>query len=61
MFLVVWHWCDILLLVLNAGPSEVVTVSILTVALLSSGSSTYLERQSAVLFHAPEIHLNMML
>ena len=61
MFLVVWHWCDVLLLVLNAGPSEVVTVNILTVALLSSYSSTDLERQLAALFCAPEIHSNVML
>ena len=35
MFMVVWHWCDVLLLVLDAGLSEMVAVSISIVALLS--------------------------
>ena len=57
----VWHWCDVLLLVWNSGPSQFVAVSILTVALLSHGSLTNLERQSAALFHAPDIHSIMTL
>ena len=57
----VWHWCDVLLLVLNDGPSELVAVSIMTVALLSFGSLTNLERQLTALFHAPDIHLNVIL
>ena len=59
--MVVWCWCDVLLLLLNAGPSEFVAVSIMTVVLLSFGSVTNLERQSAALFHAPDIHLNVIL
>ena len=39
--------CTVLLLVLNVGPSWLVAVSIWTVACLSCGSSTSLERQSA--------------
>ena len=61
VFMVVWHWCDVLLLVLNAGPSELVALSICIVAMLSFGSLTNLNRQSAALFHAPEIHSNVML
>ena len=34
VFMVVWHWCDVLLLVLDAGPLEMVVVSILIVAFL---------------------------
>ena len=58
--MVVWWWCDVLLLVLNAGPSKLVAVSIFIVALLSVGSLTNLERQSAALFHAPDIHSNVI-
>ena len=54
MSIVVWCCCSVLLLVWNAGSSKFVAVSILTVALLSSGSLTNLERQSAALFHAPD-------
>ena len=56
MFMVVWHWCDVLLLVLDAGPSEMMTVSILIVALLLFGSLTNLVRQLVALVHAPEIN-----
>ena len=59
--MVVWHWCDVLLLVLNAGPSELVAVSIFIVALLLVGSLTNLERQSVALFHAPDFHSNVIL
>ena len=47
---VVWWWCDVLLLVLNTGPSKFVAVSILTVALLSFDSVTKQERQLAAFF-----------
>ena len=57
MSVVVWCWCDVLLLVWNAGPPEF----ILTVALLSFVSLTNLERQSAALFPAPDIHSNVIL
>ena len=49
------------LLVLKAGPSVHVTVSILTVLGVVVGSSTNYERQSAALFLAPEIHSKAML
>ena len=61
VFMVVWHWCDVFLLVLNAGLLEMVAMSILIVALLLLGSLTNLDRQSVALFHAPEIHSNVML
>ena len=51
----------VLLLVWKAGPSWLMTVSIWTVACLSCWSSTSLERQSAVLFWAPDIHWKVML
>ena len=50
-----------LLLVLNAGPSRLVADSISAVAGLSCGNSTSHERQSTALFHAPDIHLKVML
>ena len=59
--MVVCQLCDVLLLVLNADPSELVAVSIFMVALLSVGSLTNLKRQSAALFHVPDIHSNMIL
>ena len=59
--MVVWYWCEILFLMLNAIPSKFVAVSNLMVALPSVGNSTTLERQLAALFHAPGIHLNMIL
>ena len=37
VFVVVWGWCDVLLLVLNAGQSELVAVSICIMAVLSFG------------------------
>ena len=46
---------------LNAGPSKLVAVSIFIVALLLVGSLTNLDRQSAALFCAPDIHSNVML
>ena len=49
------------LLVLKAGLSVCVTVSMLTVAGVIIGSSTNHERQSAALFLAPEIHLKFIL
>ena len=52
---VMLHWA-VLLLVWNVGPSWLVTDNIWTVACLSCGSSTSLERQSAALFQAPDIH-----
>ena len=45
---------------LNAGPSELVVVSIMTLALLWFGNLTNLERQSAALFLTPHIHWNMI-
>ena len=52
--------CAVLLLVWNVGPSWLVSDSIWTVACLSCGSSTSLERQSAALFWAPDIQLKVM-
>ena len=49
------------LLVFEAGLSVCVTVSMLRVAGIVDGSSTNHERQLALLFLAPEIHLNVML
>ena len=49
------------LLVLKAGPSVCVTVSMLTVVVVDGGSSTSHERQSAALFLAPEIHSKVIL
>ena len=57
---VVLCWAG-LLLVLNAGPSSLVTYSICIVVGLSCGNSTSYETQSAVLFWAPDIHLKLML
>ena len=57
----VWHCCDVLLLVLNAGLSKLVAVNIMTVALLSFGNLTNLERQLAALFLALDIHSNVIL
>ena len=54
----VWHCCDVLLFVLNAGPSELVAVTIMTVALLSFGNLTNLERQLTALFVATDINFN---
>ena len=48
-------------LVLKAGPSVCVTVSMLTVAGVVIGSSTNCERQSAALFLAPKIHWKVIL
>ena len=59
--LVVWHCCEVQLLVLNAGPSELVAVSIMTVASVLFGNLTNLERQSAALCLAPDINLNVIL
>ena len=53
--------CLVWLLVLKAGPSVWVTVSMLIVAGVAGSCSTKLERQSAALFLAPEIHSNVML
>ena len=53
--------CAVQLLVWNVGPSWSVAYSIGTVACLSCGSSTSLERQSAALFWAPNIHSKVML
>ena len=53
--------CAVLLLVWNVGSSWLVADSRLNVACLSCGSSTSLERQSAALLQAPEIHLKVML
>ena len=49
------------LLVLKAGPSVCVTVSMLTVVVVEVGGSTNHERQSAALFLAPEIHSKVIL
>ena len=57
---VMLHWAA-LLLEWNVGPSRLVADSIWTVTGLSCGSSTSLERQSAVLFWAPDIHSKVML
>ena len=57
---VVLCWA-VLLQVLNAGPSRLVADSICTVAGLSCGNSTSHERQSAALFQASDIHLEVML
>ena len=53
--------CLVQLLVLKAGPSVWVTVSMLIVVRVAGSYSTNLERQSAALFLAPEIHSNAML
>ena len=45
----------------EAGPLVCVTASMLTVAGIVIGCSTNHERQSAVLFLAPEIHLKVTL
>ena len=57
---VMLHWA-LLLLVWNVGPSRLVADSIWTVAGLSCGCSTSLDRQSPALFWAPDIHLKVML
>ena len=49
------------LLVLKAGLSECVVVSMLTVVVVDVGSSTNHDRQSAALFFAPEIHSKVIL
>ena len=46
---------------LNAGPSKLVAVSIMTVALLWFGNLTNLEKQLVALFLVSDIHLNMIL
>ena len=61
VMVVVWYWSDVLLLLLNAGPSRLVAVNIMTLVLLTFGSVTNLERQLAALFHAPDVHLNVIL
>ena len=53
--------CAVLLPVWNVGPLWLVADSISTVACVSCGSSTSLERQSAALFWAPDIHSKLML
>ena len=52
-----WVW----LLVLKAGPSVFETASMLIIADVVGGSSTRWDRQSAALFLAPDIHLNVIL
>ena len=52
-----WVW----LLALKAGPSVFETVSMLIIADVVGGSSTRQGRQSAALFLAPDIHLNVIL
>ena len=49
------------LLVLQAGPSVFVIVSMLIVVVVDVSSSTNHERQSAALFLAPEIHSKFIL
>ena len=49
------------LLVLKAGLSVCMTVSMLTVVVVDVCSSTNCERQSAALFLSPEIHLKVIL
>ena len=61
MSMVVWCCCEVWLLVLNAGPSKLVAVSIMTVALLLFGYLTNLERQSGAMFLVPDINSNMIL
>ena len=51
----------VLLLVLNAGPSECVADSVLIVVGWFCGNSTTRDRQSAALLCAPNIHLKVML
>ena len=51
----------VLLLVLNAVPSECVADSMLIVVGLFWGNYTRHDRQSAALLHAPDIHLKVML
>ena len=46
---------------MNVGLSELVAVSIMTVALVGFDNLTNLERQSAALFLAPDIHSNVIL
>ena len=53
--------CLVSLLVWKAGPSVWVTVSMLIGTRVVGSCSTNLERQSAVVFLAPEIHSNVML
>ena len=53
--------CLVQLLVLKAGPSVQVTVSMLMIAGVAGNCSINLERKSAALFLAPEIHSNIML
>ena len=59
--LMAWWSCLVWLLVLKAGPSIWVTVSMLIIVGVAGSCSTNLERQPAALFLAPEIHLNIML
>ena len=49
------------LLVLKAGLSECVVVSMLMVVVVDVGSSTNHDRQSAALFFVPEIHSKVIL
>ena len=58
--LVLGEVCCVLLLVLKAGPSAEEAVSIMTDADVKV-SFTNLERQSAALFLAPEIHSKVIL
>ena len=58
---VVWHWCEVLFLMLNASPPKFVAVSSLMVVLSLVHNLTSLERQLAALFHAPDIHSNVIL
>ena len=60
--MVVWQFfCEVWLLVLNTGLSNLVAVSIMTVALLLFGNLTNLKRLSAALFLVSDIHLNIIL
>ena len=52
--------CLVQLLVLKAGASVWVTVSMLIIAGVAGSCSTNLERQSAALFLVPEIQSNVM-
>ena len=61
MGLVAVESCLVWLLVLKAGPSVWVTMSMLIIDGVAGSHSTNLERQSAALFLAPEIHWNVML
>ena len=51
----------VLLLVLNAGPSECVADSMLIAVGLFWGNPTRHDRQSAALFHTPAMHSKVML